>query len=290
MSSKTQKKKQTEFVTKQKYDSIEECYCGGPVFKYHDVSKNVFVIKCGYFKKVIDIEKETKKKIWVTPKKVQCDWSCMYNGSRPEFKEINKTLTIFVDNNVKDAHQQLEEKLKLLFKFLYLSNHTSTLDEINLLVKNNLCREPRKTFYYPSIGHFMRVSHYEPFGEYEKRIFSKKIIDQSFIMYEKYNENKQKEKQKEKEKEKKKKKVVEETLEEPILSQFIVAESDHSDQESGDENEELEEELDDIEEPEETEETEPLEDTEELLEETEDNYEENYDDEYDDVVVYYYYD
>ena len=172
-------KSKKNFVTKEKYDEIEQCECGGPVFKYHDVSKNIFVAKCGYFKKILDIEKQTKKKLWIVPKKVACDWVCTYNGSRPVFAEINNKLNTFVESKFVDPHIILEEKLKLLFRFLYLSNHSSTLDEINLLVKNNLYREPRKTFYYPTIGHFMRISHYEPFEDYEKRIFSKKIIDKS---------------------------------------------------------------------------------------------------------------
>jgi hypothetical protein len=172
----------TKFITKKAYDSIEECECGGPIFKYQDTARNVFVVKCGYFKKVLDIDKITKRKVWVVPKKVACDWICTYHGERPVFSEINKKLSNFVEKNVtKDPHRQLEEKLKLLFRFLYLSTHSTTLDEINVLVLNNLLREPRKTYYYPSIGHFMRISHMESFEDYEKRIFSKKIIDQSYL-------------------------------------------------------------------------------------------------------------
>ena len=63
-----------------------------------------------------------------------------------------------------------------------MSNHSSTLDEINILVKNSLKREPRKTFYFPSIGRFNRISHYEEFIDYEKRIFSEQIKDLNFII------------------------------------------------------------------------------------------------------------
>ena len=56
-------KVKTEIVTKEKYHSFDQCKCGGPIFKYHDTTKNIFVGKCGYFSKVLDIEKETKKKM-----------------------------------------------------------------------------------------------------------------------------------------------------------------------------------------------------------------------------------
>ena len=167
------------FVTRQVYDDTEECNCGGPIFKFHNTSRNVFVAKCGYFKKIIEIDKETKRKIWIAPKKVACDWRITYNAERPVFKEINKILIKRVADNKKNVNEQLEERLKVLFRFLYVSNHASTLDEIDILVKNNLLREPRKTFYYPTTSYFMRISHRETFEEYERRIFSKKIIDLS---------------------------------------------------------------------------------------------------------------
>jgi hypothetical protein len=166
------------FITKNEYDSIDECNCGGPIFKYHDTSRNKYIIKCGYFKKVIDFDKQTKRRIWITPKKSACDWMCVYNGERPIFKEINNTLikSITKNKNEKNIHEQLEQKLKVLFKFLYVSTHSSTLDEINILVKFHLLREPRKRFYYPTTDLIMRFSE-ESFEDYEKRIFSEKILD-----------------------------------------------------------------------------------------------------------------
>ena len=286
--------KKKEFVTKNVYDSIEECKCGGPVFKYHDTSKNVFIAKCGYFKKIIDIEKETKKKIWIVPKKISCDWVCVYNASRPVFVEINKKISVFVEKNVICPHKQLEQKLTLLFKFLYVSNHTSTLDEINNFVKNNLLREPRKTFYYPTIGQFMRISHREPYEEYEKRIFSKKIIDQSYINYINYKQQQKdlkdlkdlkdiKDIKDLKDLKKLKKKKEKKNVDEILLSQFIIvdsedeleSESDRSDQADSDEDHDEEEES-------ESEESE-IEEIEEI-----DEIEENYDDEVDDDEVDYY--
>ena len=288
-------KKNQHFITKEKYDSIEECQCGGPVFKYHDTSKNVFVIKCGYFKKVLEVEKETKKRMWVVSKKPACDWVCKYNGPRPVFNEINITLNKYIEKSNLDPHKQLEQKLKLLFRFLYVSNHTSTLDEINVLVKNSLYREPRKTFYYPTVGAFMRVSHYEPFDEYEKRIFSKKIIDVSSVLYDRYLaqmaeekaflEKKEAASQRKKKESQRKKEA--EFVEEPVISQFIIAESD-SDTDSDSENEsdidEKEIESSDYETDDETGNDPVVEEPE--IEEFAD--EEYYDDEYDDAEVDYY--
>ena len=69
----------------------------------------------------------------------------------------------------------------LIFQYLFVSNHSSTIQEIDLIVKYNLKRETRKIFYYPSIGH-LRVSHRETYEDYRDRIFSKKIIDLENIL------------------------------------------------------------------------------------------------------------
>ena len=68
------------------------------------------------------------------------------------------------------------KRLRFLFDYLLISNHSSTIQEIDLLVINKLKREPRKTFYYPSIGN-LRISHYESFEDYRARIFSEEIVD-----------------------------------------------------------------------------------------------------------------
>jgi hypothetical protein len=157
--------KAAKFITKSEYTAIEECNCGGPVLKFHNTSKNEFVARCGYFKKIIEIDRQTKRKIWITPKRPACDWRVVYPGERPVFKEINNVLVKSVTVDKRTHNEQLEESLKILFSFLHISNHSSTLDEINILVKNNLVRDPK----FPE----------ETFKEYEKRIFSKKIIDLS---------------------------------------------------------------------------------------------------------------
>jgi hypothetical protein len=164
------------FVTKREYDELEECNCGGPILKFHNTSSNVFTAKCGYFKKIIEIDKETKRKVWITPKRPACNWRVSYPGERPVFKEINKVLIKSVAKQTKNVNEQLEEKLKLLFKFLHVSNHSSTLNEIDIVVKNNLVREPRLLIFNETLKLFVP----ETFQDYEKRIFSKKIIDLSY--------------------------------------------------------------------------------------------------------------
>jgi len=164
------------FVTKREYDELEECNCGGPILKFHNTSSNVFTAKCGYFKKIIEIDKETKRKVWITPKRPACNWRVSYPGERPVFKEINKVLIKSVTTQTKNVNEQLEEKLKLLFRFLHVSNYSSTLNEIDILVKNNLVREPRLKVYNETLKLFVP----ETFQDYEKRIFSKKIIDLSY--------------------------------------------------------------------------------------------------------------
>jgi len=165
------------FITFEQYNSINECNCGGPVFKYHNTSKNTYHIKCGYFKKILEISKDNHKKTWIAPKKPSCGLNITYNGPRPIFKEINQKIIKHFEYHQKDIHKKLEDQLKLLFSFLIISKNSATLDEINILVKNNLLREPRKTYYLVSTGRFLKISHYESFEEYRDRIFSKKIVN-----------------------------------------------------------------------------------------------------------------
>jgi len=162
----------SKFLTKKAFDEIQECHCGKHPFKFHNSSQNIFIAKCNFTNDEFDI----KTKQWNTSKKQACDFYCEYHGSRPIFKEITKAIV----NSVKipDKDIALEQKLKLLFRFVFVSNHVATLDEINILVKNKLKREPRKIYCYPSIGH-MRISHYETLEDYRDRIFSKKIVDLS---------------------------------------------------------------------------------------------------------------
>ena len=161
-----------KLLTKYAFDDLTECECGKKLFKYHNTSTNSFYAKCSNY----DI-KPKKNKL------PACGLAWCYPDMRPVFKEITKKINK-LDFKFKETNfdKILEEKLRILFKFLYVSNNSSTLDEINILVKNSLKREPRKTFYFPSIGRFNRISHYEEFIDYEKRIFSEQIKDLNFII------------------------------------------------------------------------------------------------------------
>ena len=168
-----------ELLTKKDFFQIDECYCGKHPFRYLNVSKNQHFAKCNYTKE----EYDPREQKMVAAKKQPCTFYCAFYDSRPVFQEIKNTLIKKVSVTL-DRDSALEEKLKLLFRFVFISNHTSTLDEINILVKNSLRREPRKVYYFPSPGH-LRISHYEPLEEYRDRIFSKKIIDLSNLSTEK---------------------------------------------------------------------------------------------------------
>ena len=169
-------------LTKKDFLQIEECNCGKKPFKYIDTSKNIYTSKCNYTKEEYDI----KSKKWIISKKQPCDFYCVYYGDRPIFEEVKKII-IKKAQKLQDPNKILYETLKGLFRFVFVSNHTATLDEINILVKNSLKKEPRKVYYYPSPGH-LRISHFELLEDYRDRIFSKKIIDLSNIQQVKQQE------------------------------------------------------------------------------------------------------
>ena len=133
----------------------------------------MFILKCSYVNEEFDLK--TKK--WVMSKKTPCKLLCAFSGERPVHLEIKKV----IKTRVKNCPTSLEEQLKLLFSFLHISNCSSTLDELNLLVQHKLKRLPRKVFYFPTTTLFMKESHRETFKEYETRIFSEKIIDRSYV-------------------------------------------------------------------------------------------------------------
>jgi len=154
-------------LTKYAFDEIEDCYCGKPVFKYQNISTNVYFAKCANTKEEYDIK--TRK--WVVSKKQPCNLNCVFYGERPVFKEIKN------ETNFKSERKiSLENNLRSLFRFLYISTRSTTIQEIDIIVQYTLKRQPRKIYYYPSIGQ-MRISHYESYEDYEKRIFSEKIVD-----------------------------------------------------------------------------------------------------------------
>jgi hypothetical protein len=154
-------------LTRDDFLNLEECECGKPFFKFNNSSKNTFIAKCANFKEEYDMK--TKK--WTTSKKQPCGDYYVYHGPRPVFKEIQKAIvTKYSTTNT------LEERLKALFRFLFVSKYSSTIQEIDLIVQNELNREPRKTFYYPTTGLFMKISHKESYEDYRDRIFSIKIV------------------------------------------------------------------------------------------------------------------
>ena len=221
-------------LTKKDFLQIEECNCGKKPFKYIDTSKNIYTSKCNYTKEEYDV----KSKKWIISKKQPCDFYCVYYGDRPIFEEVKKII-IKKAQKLQDPNKILYETLKGLFRFVFVSNHTATLDEINILVKNSLKKEPRKVYYYPSPGH-LRISHFELLEDYRDRIFSKKIIDLSNI---------QQVKQQEKpivyfkvRNDQNKPSIIKPSIIKPITSKFIVVSDDESgsdkeDDESGSDNE-----------------------------------------------------
>jgi hypothetical protein len=157
--------------------STDTCPCGGPVFKFHNVSKNTYVIKCGHIKEIFDVEPKTKKWIWVKSKKQPCKFNATFHGDKPIFEQIKKKTKITVFEN---PHKKLYDNLKSLFRFVLIDPKSSVLQEIDLLVKNKLFRLPRKIYYFPTAGPFMKESHREPLQEFHDRIFSREIIDKSY--------------------------------------------------------------------------------------------------------------
>jgi hypothetical protein len=127
-------------------------------------------------------EYSAKTKEWLPSKKPPCDLFCISIGDTPEFPItiIRKKLSQLIDTQ-EDRNKALKDKLAMLFRFATMSNRTSTMDEINYLVKVHLMREPRKTFYFPTTTVFMKISHRESIEDYSARIFANPIIDHMYI-------------------------------------------------------------------------------------------------------------
>ena len=143
------------------WKEIENCQCKGPIFKYQDITSNVFVIKCGYIKEKLEIESKTKSKIWTKSKKQPCGFYAIARGDKPEYIPS----VIIKKEDEGDHNKKLEETLKSKFRYYYVSNNTTTLKEIDYLVKFKLFRNKRSSS--------------ESVEEFEKRIFGIPIIDKS---------------------------------------------------------------------------------------------------------------
>jgi hypothetical protein len=150
------------FISKKEYNDLDECECNKKFFKWQNTSTNMYIAKCA----VCSHEFDLKTKKWVLNKKKSCEMIFAFQDTKPVFpKEIEKIKQKVVQN------VSTEERLKQLFSSLFATNFSTVLQEIDVLVKTELKREPRKTFYFPSTTGFLRVSHKETYQEYHDRIF-----------------------------------------------------------------------------------------------------------------------
>ena len=156
--------------------TLEECQCGGPVFKYHNLSKNHFIVKCGYLRKSFD--QKTKK--YTLSKKQPCKYKDCFVGEPVSYDTLiyskPKTSTL----TVSQRNSKLEERLIDLFNYYQLAEKSSTLQEIDIIVRTCLGRKMRYIYYSPTTTLFMTEVLKESIEDYRKRIFSKPIIDRRY--------------------------------------------------------------------------------------------------------------
>jgi predicted nucleic-acid-binding Zn-ribbon protein len=151
--------------------STDICECGGPVFKYNDVSKNNYIAKCGYTKETLETDPKTKKKLWIKSKKQPCKFVSCFQGK----KEIyNKKISHKKNTNIENPHLALHNQLKSLFTYLFIEEKDTFIQEIDYIVRIRLERHPRKVYVFKDSK---KISHKESLKEYHDRIFSEEIID-----------------------------------------------------------------------------------------------------------------
>jgi cobalamin biosynthesis protein CobT len=168
-------------ITQKEWVDLEECECGGPLFKFHDTSVNVFVVKCGHVKETLEFETRTKKKLWFISKKQPCGFMCIAISEKPDYENYKKTDIPKEKFVVENFNKKIEERLRDLFNYYFLSKRDSVIQEINLLVKNKLYRKSRITYYLPTTELLLRESHKESIEDYQARIFSVPIVDKSVM-------------------------------------------------------------------------------------------------------------
>jgi hypothetical protein len=153
------------------YNDYSECECGGPLFKYHDSTRNVFVVKCGYVKENLDM----KTKTWSKSKKQPCSFVNIHKSDSPDYNNLvlPQRERVLPEN----PHENLRENLESLFKFYKLAKKDITIQEINSLVKFKLNRKTRITYYLVTAGPVLMESHRESMDDYYSRIFSRPIIN-----------------------------------------------------------------------------------------------------------------
>lgn len=190
-------------ITHEEWLDTEYCNCSKPVFKYHDVTNNVFVLKCkngtgnlgssnsGGVNNLIesfenvDINPGTTSK----SKKTKCTLFEVYFGEEYSYTKQNK-LSVAKKQTKKENNQNLKDRLEILFDYAKVNTINDrinlTIQEINYIVKFKLHRF--------TIGNFQRngfnVS--ESLNDYRERILSRPIIDKSikYSTKKKNNENK----------------------------------------------------------------------------------------------------
>jgi hypothetical protein len=166
-------------ITQQEWIELDECECGGPLFKFHDVATNIFVVKCGHVKETLEFETKTKKKLWFISKKQPCGFMCICINEKPDYSSFKKQETVKEIITSESVNKKLEENLRDLFKYYFLNKRETIIQEINLIVKYKLFRKPRITYYLPTTELLLRESHKESIEDYRTRIFSIPIVDKS---------------------------------------------------------------------------------------------------------------
>lgn len=163
----------TPEISIEEWIDYEQCDCGGPIFKYHDTTSNVYVVKCGHVKETLDI----KTRIWNKSKKQPCNFINIYRSDQPKYD--NLIIPIREKYPEYDPHKSLFNNLEFLFNFYFLAKKDITIQEINSLVKFKLGRKIRMVYYLVTAGPILLESHREPMEDYQKRIFSIPIIDRT---------------------------------------------------------------------------------------------------------------
>ena len=101
-------------ITQEDYLLIDECICGGPVFKFINSSKNICVVKCGYITHDYDI----KKKEMVKAKRQPCNFYATTqttNNIQSIIQEVNEEVNKEVNQNEND---KLTNYLKQITEFV----------------------------------------------------------------------------------------------------------------------------------------------------------------------------
>jgi hypothetical protein len=156
MSRKMFYKKGSELEDFDSWRHREECECGGPLFKYKDITRNVYVTRCGHIKETYDI----KQKVWVKSKKQPCSFVGVYFGEKPAHVKKEKAITA---KKLPNPNHLLHARLNLLFKNYPYDRRNTVLQEIDHIVKFHLQRKTKMES--------------ETMEQYYTRIFSRPIID-----------------------------------------------------------------------------------------------------------------